>query len=89
VLILAAPLSTGIASLATLLIDADNGLRAWWSIQRELSEARAELAALQAERDVLQEGVDALQSDPFELERRAREDGGMMLPGERVLRCCD
>jgi len=32
--------------------------------------------------------VRALDDDPFEVERRAREDLGMILPGERVVRCC-
>jgi len=88
-LILGAPIGVLLVSVVTLALDPANGIRAWWSLQGELTEARTELGLLLGQQQALESRISALEDDPFEIEKRAREDGGMMKPGERVLRCCD
>lgn len=76
----------GIAGLS-LLADADNGLLVWLSLGNEVEEARADVVALERERSELDEQADLLgREDPADIERRAREDWGMLRRGERELR---
>lgn len=70
-------------------LDSSSGIRVLTALNGELEKAQAELGQLQQEREALSREVRALEDDPFEIERRAREDQGMIFPGERVLRCCE
>jgi cell division protein FtsB len=80
------PIGAALWALGLLLLDAENGLSSFFAIRHDVTEAQRELAALVAERDALASEVQALQVDAFEIERRAREDLGMLRPGERMLR---
>jgi len=75
--------------MAGVCLDSANGVRAWWALRHELAEARAELQALEQKHQGFVAEIDALRNDPFEIERRAREQLQMIFPGERILRCCD
>ncbi|MBK5221947.1 MAG: septum formation initiator family protein [Acidimicrobiia bacterium] len=57
--------------------------RTWLDQRGAISDSRAELAELDAELGALDERVGALDS-PEEIERLAREDYGMVKPGEEA-----
>ncbi len=71
---------------AALLADSQNGARTLWDLRRQEREAQAVLVGLEAEAATLRGQVEALRSDPFEIERRAREQLGMSRKDERELR---
>lgn len=52
----------------------------------ELERSRAELSLLHREIDSLRAWADSLRNDPWTLERLAREDHGLVRPGEEVIR---
>ncbi len=57
--------------------------RTWLAQRDELGQREAELAAIRAEEADLEDQVETLQ-DPDEIERIAREEYGMVLPGEKA-----
>lgn len=59
--------------------------RTWLAQRDELGQKEAELAAIRAEEDDLEAQIDGLQ-DPEEIERIAREEFGMVYPGEKPYR---
>lgn len=59
--------------------------RTWLAQRDELGQREAELAAIRAEEADLEEQAEVLQ-DPDEIERIAREEYGMVLPGEKPYR---
>jgi cell division protein FtsB len=59
--------------------------RTWLAQRDELGQREAELAAIRAEEAALEEQAETLQ-DPEEIERIAREEYGMVLPGEKPYR---
>jgi len=83
---LGVPLGIFTLAAAAFMLDSENGLRALRDLHRQEREARAELAALESEAQMLREQVDALRGDPFEIERRAREQLGIIRKDERELR---
>lgn len=80
------PLAALAGAAFALLYDADNGLRAVFSVKTELHRADGRLALLWSERADLVERADRLRTDPFEIESVARESLGMVRPGEIVVR---
>ncbi len=58
--------------------------RAWWDQRQQLDRTAAELARLQQDNQRLGERITALQTDDAEIERVAREQLGMVKPGERA-----
>lgn len=74
-------LAAGVAAL-----DGDTGLRAWWRTTRELASARAANLERAEHNEALARERDALEHEPFALERAIREDLGLARPGERVVR---
>lgn len=52
----------------------------------ELERSRAELAVLREEIDSLRAWADSLRTDPWTLERLAREEHGLVRSGEEVIR---
>jgi cell division protein FtsB len=69
-----------------LLYDADNGLRAVFSVKAELARADGRLTKLWSERVELVARSERLRGDAFEIESVARESLGMVRPGEIVVR---
>jgi cell division protein FtsB len=80
------PLAALAGAAFALLYDADNGLRAVFSVKAELRQADGRLAELSSERAELVDRADRLRADPFEIESVARESLGMVRPGEIVVR---
>ena len=63
-----------------------NGMKVWQSKRAEVSQLEQEIERKQAEHDLLQRRVDALQrGDPSVIEKEAREQLGYVKPGEVVL----
>lgn len=56
-----------------------------WNMKHEVDGLEKEIATLRTETSQLSTVVSKLQSDPEALERAAREELGMVRPGERVL----
>jgi cell division protein FtsB len=81
-----APATALVTAGALLLLDGDTGLGSLLEISRRVERAEERLAAARAERARLVREVKALRSDPYELEVIAREQLGMVRPGEIVLR---
>ena len=80
------PLAALAGAAFALLYDADNGLRAVFSVKAELERADARIAKLWSERVELVEQAERLRTDSFEIESVARESLGMVRPGEIVVR---
>jgi len=55
----------------------------------EIAGLSDELAVLRAENDSMRAWAEALESDPAVLERWAREEMGLIMPGERLYRFDD
>lgn len=73
-------------ALALALVDGDTGLRAWWRTTSELRSARSANAERAERNEALRRELDALEHQPFALERAIREDLGLARPGEVVVR---
>lgn len=70
--------------LAALL--GDNGVIQLWRLQGEVESLHREVQALEAENERLARAIAELRHDPAVIERLAREELGLVRPGERVLR---
>jgi cell division protein FtsB len=57
-----------------------------WQLRREIDTMERELAALRVQTDRLTEAVERFRNDPGYVEKLAREDLGMVRPGETVLK---
>jgi cell division protein FtsB len=57
-----------------------------WDMKREVDGLEREIAALRAETGRLSANVARLRSDPDSIEQIAREELGLVKPGERVLK---
>ena len=57
-----------------------------WNMKREVDGLEREIATLGAETDRLSASVARLRSDPDSIEQIAREELGLVKPGERVLK---
>ena len=57
-----------------------------WNMKREVDGLEREIAALRAETDRVSASVTRLRSDPDAIEQIAREELGLIKPGERVLK---
>jgi cell division protein FtsB len=75
-----------VAILAALSALDPSGLRKYVRLREEAARMEAENARLAAETARLAREVRALRTDPGALERAAREDLGLVRPGERVYR---
>jgi cell division protein FtsB len=72
--------------LAVMAIFGDNGALALRRLRGEVSTLVREVRALEAENERLSRAIGELQNDPAVIERIAREELGLVRPGERVLR---
>lgn len=64
----------------------DNGVLALWHLRGEVATVDREVRALEAENERLSRAIADLQENPAVIERIAREELGLVRPGERVLR---
>ena len=58
----------------------------WLQLRRQLAEERAAVRAVEVELDSLGRAARALETDPVAQERAAREQFGMIRPGELLYR---
>jgi cell division protein FtsB len=58
----------------------------WWQLHQQVKEERAAIARLTVQIDSLAKEANALEHDPAEQERVAREQFGMIRPGEILYR---
>ncbi|HWP36657.1 MAG TPA: septum formation initiator family protein [Gemmatimonadales bacterium] len=58
----------------------------WWQLKRDLERERQAVERLDLEIDSLQREAEALERDPVTQERVAREQFGMLRPGEILYR---
>jgi len=77
----------GVAGLLFLLypIVGENGLATYLRLREERAQLRHEVEDLKLRQAELQQRIDALQEDPAELERMAREHFNMRREGEKVI----
>ncbi len=73
-------------ALLLLALLGDNGVLALWRLRAEVAALQRDVQALEAENDRLRQAIAELRDDPAVLERIAREELGLVRPGERVLR---
>ena len=57
-----------------------------WNMKREVDGLEREIAALRVETDRVSASVARLRSDPESIEQIAREELGLIKPGERILK---
>ena len=68
---------------------AEDGLIALSMRYWKIHQLQQRVATLEQQRDWLQEEIQLRQDDPATLERLAREEYGMIFPGEKVVRIRD
>ncbi len=83
--LLAPALGLGFAG-ALLALDDRNGLPRLLSLRDRAEVLRGDLGALRADRIDLLRAVESLRSDPFAVERLARERLGLVRPDDLVIR---
>ena len=57
-----------------------------WNMKREVDGLEREIAALRVETDRVSASVTRLRSDPDSIEQIAREELGLIKPGDRILK---
>jgi cell division protein FtsB len=75
--------------LALLLVAAvfgDSGILHLWRLRGEMEALHRDVQSLEAENERLSRAITELRHDPSAIERIAREELGLVRPGERVLR---
>jgi cell division protein FtsB len=72
--------------LAVMAVFGDNGVLALRRLRSEVDTLIREVHTLEAENERLSRAISELQEDPAVIERIAREELGLVRPGERVLR---
>jgi cell division protein FtsB len=74
------------AALLIILVFGGQSLGRVWQMKGEVAGLEREIASLRAETERLAAAVAKLRSDPDSIERVAREELGLVKPGERVLK---
>jgi cell division protein FtsB len=72
--------------LAVTAVFGDNGVLALRHLRGEVAALHREIRSLEAENERLSKAIAELQENPAVIERIAREELGLVRPGERVLR---
>lgn len=75
----------GVAALLTLTYGGQSLARVW-QLKHDVESLEREIGVLRAEAGRLTAVVDRLRTDPEFIEQVAREDLGLVKPGERVLK---
>ena len=71
---------------AAMLLFGDHSLADRRALVDEVASKEAEAEALQVQNDRYEEQIKQLQENPVAIERQAREDLGMVRPGDTVFR---
>lgn len=74
------------AALVFGFADSETGIRTWWELRGELSQARARIDRLQEANSGLLADVKDLRNDRWAMERAIREDLQLARPGEAIVR---
>lgn len=84
------PRALGVAALAVVALGVlgygGQSLARVWQMRQEVGRLERDIAALRAETERLAAAVTRLRSDPEAIEEVAREELGLVKPGERVLK---
>lgn len=72
--------------LVLVALFGDKGVLQLWRLRGEVDTLHREVQVLEAENERLSRAVAELRDDPAVIERIAREELGLVRPGERVLR---
>jgi len=75
-----------ISLIGIIFIAGDVGLINLWSAKKKIKNLETRIESIQKENAVLNEKIKSLKTDPFEIEKVARERYGYLKPGERVYR---
>ena len=75
--------------LSLLALAGDRGFFEVYQFQRHLRHVESRIQALEAENERLRAQVTGLRSDPFQIEKLAREDLGLVRPDEIVFEIVD
>lgn len=76
-----------IALLAvTALLDQNSGLGIWWELRGDLADSSDRVSNLIFENEALRREIEVLEAEPEALDRAIREELGLALPGEIVVR---
>jgi cell division protein FtsB len=67
-------------------VDGQSGIPMWLRLRDDVAEAATRLDALARETQDLEDQIDALENEPFALERAIREDLELARPGEILVR---
>jgi len=80
-----APLLLGaVAGIA--VADGESGVPMWFRLRDDVEDASRRVAVLAEHNRALAAEIEALEQEPFALERAIREDLGLARPGEIVVR---
>ena len=83
--VLALTLALALAYLPYQLLDGA-GIRRIPKLERELADTRRDIAELRSENHLHRQQINALKNDPAAIEDIARDELGMVRPGEIVIR---
>lgn len=76
----------GVLLAAVLGVYGVTGLHRIREVRREIDATEREIAQLRASTRKLTETIDSLRNDPAYIEKLAREERGMVRPGETILK---
>ena len=82
--LLALAVLLGVAAVA--VADRSSGASMWFRLRADLAEGSERVEVLTRATEALQAQIEALESQPFALERAIREDLELARPGEVVVR---
>ncbi len=72
--------------VALIFIAGDVGVWRLWTAQREMRDLQSKIADLESRNALLSAEIERLRTDPFAIEKVAREKYGYLKPGDRVYR---
>jgi hypothetical protein len=75
--------------LALLAMAGDGGFFEVYQFNRHLQQVEKRIEALEVENERLREQVSGLRSDPYQIEKLAREDLGLVRPDEIIFEIVD
>ena len=83
---LVVPLALAGVTLAIAIADSEAGIATWLRLRSDVARAQQQVDVLVRATEALRGQIDALNDDPFALERAIREDLEFARPGEIIVR---